>query len=103
MIPPVVAKSSLELAVEGVRGHSVMHLDRTNGLPQNWVRCVCQDEEGGLWVGSGSAGLLALRAGKVEVVNPPDRWQGRAVLSISRGKDGGIWLSTEGAGLYRFK
>jgi len=79
---------------------SVLHFNHTNGLPQNWVRSICEDREGNVWLGAGSAGLVALRAGKVTTVSPPDRWQGRTVLSIAT-TESEMWVGTEGAGLYR--
>lgn len=83
-------------------GASALHFSRTNGLLQNWVRSVCEDREGNLWLGAGSAGLVALREGKVARVNPPDHWQERAVLSVCVGRDSAMWVGTEGAGLYRY-
>jgi len=68
----------------------------------SFVRAITDDLEGNLWVAAGSGGLIALRAGKVATINPPDNWQGRAALSISSSRDGSIWITTEGAGLYRF-
>ena len=83
-------------------GRNVVHFDRSNGFPDNWVRCLCEDQEGTLWVGTGSGGLLALRQSRVTTLKPPDEWQGASVLSISRSHDGSLWVGTEGAGLYRF-
>jgi signal transduction histidine kinase/ligand-binding sensor domain-containing protein len=80
-----------------------LHFNRTNGLPQNWVRSLCEDREGNLWIGAGSGGLVALRAGNVATINPPDLWQGRAVLSVSVARNGAMWIGTEGAGLYRLQ
>lgn len=74
--------------------------NRTNGLPSDWVRALCEDREGNLWVGTGN-GLVALRAGKVATFNAPDQWQGRAVLSVMAAQGGGLWIGTEGAGIYR--
>jgi len=82
-------------------GSSSLHFNRTNGLPQNWIRSLCEDREGNLWIGAGSAGLVALRAGKVATVDPPDQWQGRAVMSVCVARDGAMWVGTEGAGVYR--
>jgi ligand-binding sensor domain-containing protein/signal transduction histidine kinase len=79
--------------------HGVLHFDHTNGLPQDWVRALCEDREGNLWLGAGSGGLVALRAGKVTTLGPPDRWQGRSVLAMVA-TDSGMWIGTEGAGLY---
>ncbi len=77
-----------------------LQFNRTNGLPQNWIRSLCEDREGNLWVGAGSAGLVALRPGKVATLNPPDNWQGRAVLSLTGNDQNDLWIGTEGAGLY---
>ncbi len=82
-------------------GKNVVHFDRSNGFPDNWVRCLCEDREGTLWVGMGSSGLLALRSSRVTTLKPPDDWQGASVLSISRSHDGSLWVGTEGAGVYR--
>jgi len=87
------------LDIMNCRG-GVLQFNHTNSLPQNWVRALCEDREGNLWVAAGSGGLVALRAGKVAAISPPDNWQGRAVLSLSAATDGSLWVSTEGAGLY---
>jgi len=81
----------------------VLHFSHTNGLPHDWVRSLCEDHEGNLWIGTGSGGLAVLRAGKVGVVNAPDHWQGRAVLAVTAARDGALWIGTEGAGLYCFR
>jgi ligand-binding sensor domain-containing protein/signal transduction histidine kinase len=86
-----------------MRTNDLLQFNRTNGLPQNWIRSLCEDREGNLWVGAGSAGMVALREGKVATINPPDHWDGRTVTSLS-GTDGkDMWISTEGAGLYHLK
>jgi len=78
------------------------NLNRTNGLPQDWIHSLKEDREKNLWVGTGG-GLALLRERKVTMLSPPDEWQGRPVLSIARAQDGAIWAATEGAGIYRFK
>jgi signal transduction histidine kinase/ligand-binding sensor domain-containing protein len=78
------------------------HFTRTNGLAQHWIACFCVDREGNVWVGSGNGGLSLLRPVNFEAVNPPDRWNSMAVLSVSAGS-GGLWIGTEGAGLYRLE
>jgi ligand-binding sensor domain-containing protein len=83
------------------KGGGSMCFTRTNGLPSDWVRALFEDREGDLWVGTGN-GLVALRDGKVATLNPPDQWQGRAILSVSPAREGGLWIGTEGAGVYRY-
>ncbi len=83
-------------------GRGVAHFGRSNGLQQDWVRCLFEDREGNLWVGAGSAGLIEIRPTAFSVLNPPDQWQGRTVLSIAEGANGALWVGTEGAGLYHF-
>lgn len=81
---------------------TVLHFDQANGLANNWVRSLAEDRERTLWVGTGSVGLTAMRQGKVETLEAPDHWQGRVVLSTTVSRDGAIWGSSEGAGIYRF-
>jgi signal transduction histidine kinase/ligand-binding sensor domain-containing protein len=81
----------------------MLSFSRANGLLNDWIRSLCADREGNLWVATGGGGVAILRAGCAATVNPPDQWQGRAVLSISSASDGGVWIGTEGAGLYHFK
>jgi len=50
--------------------------------------------------GAGSEGLVAVCPGKVETFSPPDRWHGCVPLSMTADDTGGIWVGTEGAGLY---
>ena len=74
-------------------------VNRGNGLPQDWICSLAEDRERNLWVGTGG-GLALLRERKVTMYSPPDEWQGRPVYSIMRAHDGGIWATTEGAGIY---
>ncbi len=81
--------------------HEWFRFCRTNGFSSDWVNSLCEDREGSLWVGTGNGGLAMLRAVSVKTVTPPDKWQGRAVMSVDAGRDGALWAGTEGAGLYR--
>jgi signal transduction histidine kinase len=83
-------------------GAEPLHFARTNGLSHDWVRSLCEDQEGNIWIGSGG-GLDVLRPRKVKMLNPPDDWQGRAVLSFIVRPQGDAWIGTEGAGLYHYR
>jgi signal transduction histidine kinase/ligand-binding sensor domain-containing protein len=72
-----------------------------DGLSHNWVRALCEDHEGNMWVGTG-AGFDGLRRRKVQMLVPPDQWRGCSVLSFSVLTNGTVWIGTEGAGVYRF-
>lgn len=76
-----------------------LRFGRTNGLSHDWVRFLCEDREGNLWVGTGT-GLNMLRPSNVMAVSPPDQWRGCAVLSVTTARDGSLWVGTEGAGVY---
>ncbi len=82
-------------------GRPAVHFGQLNGLPQNWVRFLFEDREGTLWAGSGNSGLVSIRSSPFAVLAPPDRWQGTSVLSVAAGRDGSLWVGTDGAGLYR--
>ena len=77
-----------------------MNLNRTNGLPQDWIRAVIEDREQNIWLGT-SGGLTVLRPRKVVMHGPPDDWHGRPVQAIARARDGAVWAAPEGAGVYR--
>ena len=80
-----------------------LHFDHTSGLPSDWVISLCEDREGNCWVGTGGGGLVFLRPNNIQILAPPDQWQGRAVLSVCPGQNDALWVGTEGAGLYRFQ
>lgn len=80
-----------------------LHISRQEGLPHAWVRTVCEDHEGNLWVGTSGGGLYALREKRVRMLNPPNGWQGCSVMGITTASDGALWAGTEGAGVFRYQ
>lgn len=81
-------------------GRLPAHFDRSNGLPQDWVRFLYEDREGTLWAGVGSAGLASIHPSAFSILDSPDQRQGCTVTSVAPGRDGGLWIGTDGAGLY---
>ncbi len=79
------------------------HFTRQNGLSHDWIRCLCEDREGNIWVGTGGGGLAALRTRSIEMIKVPDDWEGRSILAVTPSAAGGLWVGTEGAGLYRLR
>jgi len=90
------------LVFAGQTNAPALHFDRANGLPSDWVISLWEDREKNLWCGTG-AGLALVRPSNLETLSPPDRWQGRPVLSVLPASDGALWVGTEGAGLYRLR
>ena len=78
-----------------------LSISTADGLPQNWVKCLLQDHEGNIWVGT-RGGLSVLRPRKVVMQSPPDNWQNVLPLAICPGREGAVWAGSEGAGLYHF-
>ena len=83
-------------------GQGFMQLCHTNSFPDNWITALCEDREANLWVGTGNSGLAKLHCGNITTFDPPDHWQGRAVLAVAHAPGGALWVGTEGAGLYRY-
>jgi signal transduction histidine kinase/ligand-binding sensor domain-containing protein len=85
-------------------GRGFTQFSRSEGfLDDNISTGLWDDREGNFWVGTGNSGLAMLRRGNITTVSPPDRWQGRAVLSVTLDPGGSLWVGTEGAGVYRLK
>ncbi|HWW03445.1 MAG TPA: two-component regulator propeller domain-containing protein [Candidatus Acidoferrum sp.] len=84
-----------------VPGEEPVQFTRDEGLSHDWVRALCEDHEGNIWVGTG-AGFDGVRRRRVQMLAPPDKWRGCAVLSFSVLADESAWIGTEGAGLYHF-
>jgi signal transduction histidine kinase/ligand-binding sensor domain-containing protein len=83
------------------RSGNSRHLDELSGLGDSWVKNLCVDAEGTLWVGLGNGGVVAMQKPVFESVASPDDWERRPPTSVFRSRDGTLWVGTEGAGLYR--
>jgi signal transduction histidine kinase/ligand-binding sensor domain-containing protein len=81
----------------------IRHFDRSDGLPQNWVRCLYQDHEDDLWLGIGTGGLVMVKSTPFAATSPPGGWNGHTVLSVAPGRNDSLWIGTEGAGVYKFQ
>jgi signal transduction histidine kinase/ligand-binding sensor domain-containing protein len=78
------------------------HFSQTNGLSSDWVRSLCEDREGNLWVGT-AGGVDSLRPRKVQMLSAPDGFHGCSVLSFMLTGTNSAWVGTEGAGLYHYQ
>ncbi|MBC8095459.1 MAG: hypothetical protein H7Y43_06580 [Akkermansiaceae bacterium] len=84
-------------------GETPLHLNRFNGFQADWILSLAEDREGNFWVGSGGNGLIAMRRSHLQTFEPPDRWRGRALLSVCPTGKGELWIGTEGTGVYRYQ
>jgi len=84
------------------RNGSRTHFGAESDLPSNWISVLLADRDGILWVGTGDGGLAAIWPKRVRVVRPPVEAARRHVQSVTSGLGGGIWVATEGAGLFQF-
>ena len=81
---------------------AVEHFNHASGFPNDWIRCLAEDREHNLWVGAGSVGVIEMRPGIIEPLNPLDKWHGFTTQSPAVARDGTLWVGSEGAGLYRY-
>ena len=77
------------------------HYNRESGLSHNWIRALCDDHEGNIWLGTGS-GFDGLRSRKVQMFADPGGWKGCVVRPFIVESNGSAWVGTEGAGLYYY-
>jgi diguanylate cyclase (GGDEF)-like protein len=70
------------------------------GLPPGPVKCVWQDPDGTLWVGT-AQGLFVGQPGERDLVPAPAGQPGRVVTAVRRDRNGSLWVGTETAGIVR--
>ena len=74
-----------------------------DGLPQNRIRALCQTPDGYLWIGTaeGLARFDGLRFTIFDQSNAP-ALHDDGILTLRVGRDGALWIGTEGGGLVRY-
>ena len=73
-----------------------------HGLPAGEVASVLIDRERGLWLGTGSAGLVHLSDRTLDTHAAPPGLEGRETFSICEADDGAMWFGTRGQGAVRW-
>ena len=61
-----------------------------------------RDRDGGIWIGTGGAGVVHLHQGRTDVFSQADGLSGDHVTSIFEDREGDVWIATMG-GLDRFR
>jgi ligand-binding sensor domain-containing protein/signal transduction histidine kinase len=74
-----------------------------DGLSANAVRCVADDSEGNLWVGTEDSGLNRFRDSRFTVLRKDDGVPGNRISSFHVDGAGVLWVGTDGGGLGRYE
>ena len=67
------------------------------------VMCLAEDENGLLWMGTRTTGLLQLQKRQVMTIPLPASASQHAVLTACASRDGSVWCGTDGAGIFRWQ
>ena len=81
----------------------VLHLTSQNGLPTDFVRCVTEDREGNIWVGTEGGGLCRLKQSIFQTYGVKEGLASDQVMAVAEAQDGGLWIGTDGDGLDHWK
>lgn len=95
--------ATLGAGVHRCEPDGVLSLTARDGLPTDFIRCVCEDREGNVWLGTEGGGLCRLKAAAFEVIGLREGLPSEQVLAVSEDRDGAMWVGTNGDGLTRFK
>ena len=67
------------------------------------IVCLAEDEDGLLWMGTRTTGLLQIKKRQAMTFPLPADASQRAVLAACASKDGSVWCGTDGAGIFRWQ
>ena len=82
-----------------VKDQRIANYTTGDGLPENRVWTVFEDRDASLWVGTAQGVLSRMKAGETSFHKVHDF--GATVLAMAQDQDGGYWVGTRGAGLFR--
>jgi diguanylate cyclase (GGDEF)-like protein len=92
---------TLEDGLHHWNGRGLSHVGPEQGLDEPGLRRLLSDGNR-LWIGS-FKGLFALEDGRIEHWSREDGFLNDFILAIERGRDGTVWIGTDGGGLYALK
>jgi ligand-binding sensor domain-containing protein/signal transduction histidine kinase len=82
------------------RDGEIKHLHKTDGLPDDVVTALAEDDEGNLWIGTRN-GLAQLSDVKIPTLGYREGLPAEVTVSVSPSRAGGLWIATAN-GLTRF-
>ncbi len=75
----------------------------TNGLSYNGTRCVFEDRERNLWLGTSGGGLQRFKPRRAHGFGAESGLTDRNVTSVQPDGAGGLWLATYAQGIFRWR
>jgi ligand-binding sensor domain-containing protein/signal transduction histidine kinase len=78
---------------------TILHLTTTDGLPSDFVRCVVEDREGNMWVGTEAGGLCRLKPAAFWSLGIHQGLASDQVTSVCESTNGTFWIAMDGKGL----
>ncbi len=77
---------------------TVLRLTTKNGMPSDFVRCVTEDREGSIWVGTESGGLCRLKRPVFQALKVPGLASDQ-VTSACESTNDNFWIGMDGEGV----
>ncbi len=74
-----------------------------DGLSNDYVLALYEDNKGTLWIGTGGGGLNNFKNGVFHAYTTRDGLSSDFIFSIYGDPDGTLWLATNGGGLNRIR
>lgn len=67
--------------------------------PRTAVLSIAEDRDGDIWLGTETAGAIALKERAFEIIGRPQGLTGESATSVVEAGDGSLWIGTNGGGL----
>ncbi|MFY0607483.1 MAG: hypothetical protein JXR10_12255 [Cyclobacteriaceae bacterium] len=84
-------------------GELIEHFNTRSGFYHNEISTIHPDNAGNVWFGSNATGLALLtKDGKMRYLSKDEIFPSFDVNTISQDLKGDLWITTQGAGIYRF-
>jgi len=87
---------------DGVR-FTVFDRSNTPAFRVNRIRCLAEDSEGALWIGTNGGGLVCYRKGSFSARSLGEGLAHNVVTALLPAPDGSLWVGTNGGGLSRLQ
>ncbi len=87
-----------------LRARPAFNVTKRQGLAENNVMAVCEDNTGTLWAASWGGGIDQSAGGKPVFSHATNKFATDLMLSMTSARDGSLWIGTDhGAGMYHLQ